>query len=141
MTTTTTTAAAHAKICPECGETFTTTHPAKVFCGETCRVAYANLSLSRGKPITPLLITWRRNRNSEIGKAALRELCRIASSYIEEDKVDGRDCAIQVEALLNGYHVKKLDRHPNRRRKPSKASAAVTRTNGQGSTRADAIHA
>jgi hypothetical protein len=122
--TTTTTSEAHAKICPECGRTFHTNRPAKVFCDETCRVAYANLSLSRGKPVTPLLVTWRRHRNSEIGKAALRELCRIASMYIEEDRKDGRECALQVEALLTGFHVKKFDR-PARARKMSKATAAA----------------
>lgn len=123
MTTEQATAQAHAKICPECGQTFHTTHPAKVFCDETCRVAYANLSLSRGKPVVPLLVTWRRHRNSEIGKQALRELCRIASLYIEEDKADGRECAIQVEALLNGFHLRKFDRV--RPRKMSKATKAA----------------
>lgn len=122
--TTATTKEAHAKICPECGQMFETTHPAKVFCDEKCRVAYANLSLSRGKSVTPLLVTWRRHRTSDIGKAALRELCRIASMYIAEDRDDGRECAIQVEALLTGFHVKKFDR-PNKARKMSKATAAA----------------
>lgn len=125
--TTTTTKELHSKICPECGDLFQTDKPAKVFCEEACRVSYANTSLSRGKPITPLLITWRRHRTKDIGKAALRELCRIASMYIEEDKKIGRDCAIQTEALLNGFHVKKFDR-PNRPTKMTKAQAAVHAT-------------
>ena len=98
------------RTCPECGETFTASHPAKVFCKEGCRVAYANLNLSRGKSIVPLLTTWRRHRDSEIGRLALREMCRIASAYIDEDKLDGRDSAIQVRALLDGFHVRKMDR-------------------------------
>lgn len=126
MTTATTTKELHAKICPECGNLFHTDKPAKVFCEEKCRVAYANLSLSRGKSVTPLLITWRRHRESEIGKAALRELCRIASMYIAEDRADSRECAIQVAALLSpdSIHVKKYDR-ANRPRKMSKATAAA----------------
>ncbi len=98
------------RTCPECGADFDTNHAGKVFCTEACRIAYANLSLSRGKSITPLAITWRRHRNSEIGKQALAELCRILSGYIAEDRDEDRECAIQIEALLNGFHVKKHDR-------------------------------
>lgn len=117
--------AAPARTCPECGRTFHSNHKGKVFCSETCRVAYANLALTRGKPIVPLAITWRRNRDTEIGKAALREMCRIIAGYIEEDRADERDCAIQVEALLGGFHVKKHDRRPNLARKMSKTLAAA----------------
>lgn len=130
MTTETTAAPAHAKICPECGELFETTHTGKVFCGEPCRVSYANTSLSRGKTLAPLVVTWRRHRTSETGKRALRELCRIASIYIEEDRVERRDSAIQLEALWSGFHLSKFDR-PARKPKPPKARAADQRTTGE----------
>jgi len=129
MTTDTTTAQAHAKICPECGELFETTHTGKVFCDEACRVSYANTSLGRGKSVVPLLVTWRRHRTTETGKRALRELCRIASIYIEEDRQEGRESAIQLEALWSGFHLSKFDR-PARKLKPSKARAAIQRTTG-----------
>lgn len=118
-----TTATVHAKICPECGATFHTANPVKVFCTEQHRVAYANRCLSRGKPVVPLLVTWRRHRNADIGKQALRELCRIASMYIDEDRKDGRESAIQVEALLTGIHIKKFDR-PLRSRKGQPGSGS-----------------
>lgn len=116
--TTETSAVAHSKICPECGELFETTHAGKVFCTDTCREGYGNVALKRGKPVIPLLITWRRHRNNATGKRALRELCRIVSMYIEEDRAAKRECAVQLEALWGGFHLSKFDR-------PIKARKAV----------------
>jgi len=100
----------HSKICPECGQLFETTHAGKVFCTDKCRDSYGNVALKRGKPVIPLLITWRRHRNSATGMRALRELCRIASMYIEEDRESGRECGLQLEALWSGFHLSKFDR-------------------------------
>lgn len=113
MTTTETTAAAcPTATCPECGKTFPQTRAGKVYCSSACRVTFQNLCLTRGKSIVPLLVTWRRHREAPIGKTALRELCRIASMYIEEDRADGREAAIQVEALQTGFLPTKFDRVP-----------------------------
>jgi len=104
----------YTKVCPECGCTFTAETKAQVFCCPDHRVAYANLCLSRGKSVVPLLVTWRRHRDTAVGRLALRKLCQIASMYIEEDRDDGRDSAIQVEALEAGHHLCKFDRVENR---------------------------
>jgi hypothetical protein len=122
-TSTTTTAACPTATCPECGHDFPQTRAGKVYCS-SCRVTFQNLCLTRGKSIVPLLVTWRRHRNAPIGKTALRELCRIASMYIEEDRADGREAAIQVDALLTGFLPTKFDRVP--RVSGDRASAART---------------
>ncbi|MGL5735490.1 MAG: hypothetical protein ACRCYS_11540 [Beijerinckiaceae bacterium] len=94
------------RICPECGESFTTKHPTKRFCNQAHKQAYANREASQGKVIASLVKAWRLKRgNGDVAKNAFAELCRIVDRFNADDRQEGRPPAtVYVEAhFRSGY--------------------------------------
>lgn len=94
------------RICPECGCTFTTSHPTKRFCTPAHKQAFANREAAQGKVIASLVKAWRSGRGSNgVAKDALGELCRIVDGFNAEDKAAKRPpISLYVgDVLAQGY--------------------------------------
>lgn len=90
------------RICPECGETFSSNHPTKRFCTPAHKQAYANREAAQGKVIASLVKAWRQGRGSDgVSKAAFALLCPIVDAFNAEDREAGRPPAsVYVKAHL-----------------------------------------
>ena len=89
-----------ARVCPECGETFTPSDPRRLFCTPAHARAWNNLQISRGASLVPLLQAWRQGRHvkggDEAAKMAFAEAVRLLDSYTAADREAGRQPALKV---------------------------------------------
>ena len=95
--------------CAECSAPVTAKHPDAAFCGPRCRQAWHRRQASRGQVLTPVAMTWRGARNrkgdAEVGKDAMREMCRLMDRWAAEDREAGRTAVMAVgkrRAARNG---------------------------------------
>ena len=86
------------RVCPHCGETFTTTHGRKAFCSTEHKQAFEALSRKRGQMAEPLLLAWRTGKRgaSDDSRFALSQLSAMADLWAAEDKKSGRRSDVVV---------------------------------------------
>lgn len=89
--------------CPECGDTFKTSHRGKEFCIEAHRVAFANRCAARGKVLIPLAMGWRNARGRKgIGAQAMSEMVQLLDQFAAEDaKANRPNVTHYTDRLLN----------------------------------------
>lgn len=87
-----------ARICPECGETFTATHGRQVFCCPAHKETFHQTMKVRGKVSAPFITAWRMGKRGRTGTTAYAfyQLSRMADLWREEDAKTGRRPELMV---------------------------------------------
>lgn len=80
-----------ARPCRECGKPLSTDRKANTeFCGTPCRIAWRNRRMSRGADLYDAFMAMRFDRAAAKDKGLWALMCRMASTWNEEDKAAGR---------------------------------------------------
>lgn len=79
------------RTCRECGKPLNPDRKASTeFCGTACRIAWRNRRMSRGADLYDAFMAMRFDREAAKDKGLWALMCRMASSWNEEDKAAGR---------------------------------------------------
>lgn len=77
-----------AKTCQWCGSEFHSSHPAKIYCGQTCKAEMNSFMTVIGKRIAADAMAWRAGRGKKgVPAAALKRLTRL----LDEANADFRE--------------------------------------------------
>ncbi|WPZ36753.1 hypothetical protein T8K17_11465 [Thalassobaculum sp. OXR-137] len=75
--------------CKECDGPFVAQRVQHRFCSGGCRKSFHNRRQARGQKIYDLLMLWRYDRPGD-GREAHKLICRYASDFKEQDRLDDR---------------------------------------------------
>ncbi len=109
----------HPRTCRECNTPLAATRKENAeFCAVPCRIAWRNRRMSRGADLYDVFMALRFDRAVAYEKGLYALMCRMASTWNEEDKVSGRQSYFPADetVIRNNHHNAVVVSRPPRSR-------------------------